>query len=260
MQDELGDRGAAVGTPAVLGGVPIDEIGVTGYGLAEVADELARRFDRSMSSLRVAIQGFGAVGRAAAKRFAELGATVVAVSSVYGALHDPDGLDIARLLALAADAGDGAVKEYDAGSVRRLGDELLVPAEILVPAAVQDVIDERLARELPARFIIEGANLPTSPAAQRVLKERDVVVAPDFIANAGGVVAAAFAMDHRYSGFPPEPKSILATVSAKLRRNAVSVVDEGLLRGVTTHEAALSVAQARVRAAMEARGHRAMVG
>jgi glutamate dehydrogenase (NAD(P)+) len=253
VQDELGDRGAAVGTPASVGGLPYDQLGVTGYGVAEVADELAARMGLPLPSSRVVVQGFGAVGRAAAKRLAELGATVVAVSSVLGALYDPNGLDVPRLLKLAAEMGDAAVKEHG-GTLLDLGAELTVPAEVIVPAATQDVIGEREARELPAKLVVEGANLPTSVAAQRILHDRGVTVAPDFIANAGGVVAAAFAMDCRYSGFPPAPDRVLATVSAKLRTNAALIWDESLRRGTTTHDAARALAQERVRAAMRMKG------
>ncbi|MFI1582398.1 Glu/Leu/Phe/Val dehydrogenase [Embleya sp. NPDC020630] len=254
IQDELGDRGAAVGTDSVLGGVPYDRLGVTGYGVAEVADALAARIGLPLAGARVAIQGLGAVGSAAVRRFAELGATVVAVSSVHGALYDPAGLDVERLSRLHAEFGDLAVKEYAGGVVQALGSELVVPAEVLVPAALQDVIDEKVADRITARLVVEGANLPTSPAAQRVLAERGVVVVPDFIANAGGVVAAGFAMDARYSAFRPDAEVIRASVSTKLRENAVRVYEESARRGVTSHEAARALAQERVLAAMRLKG------
>ncbi|MFE3203859.1 Glu/Leu/Phe/Val family dehydrogenase [Embleya sp. NPDC055664] len=254
IQDELGDRGAAVGTDSVLGGVPYDRLGVTGYGVAEVADALAARIGLPLAGARVAIQGLGAVGSAAVRRFAELGATVVAVSSVHGALYDPAGLDVERLSRLHAEFGDLAVKEYAGGVVQALGSELVVPAEVLVPAALQDVIDEGVADRITARLVVEGANLPTSPGAQRVLAERGVVVVPDFIANAGGVVAAGFAMDARYSAFRPDAEVIRASVSTKLRENAVRVYEESARRGVTSHEAARALAQERVLAAMRLKG------
>ncbi|PRY42333.1 Glu/Leu/Phe/Val family dehydrogenase [Umezawaea tangerina] len=248
VQDELGDRGAMMGAPASLGGLPYDELGVTGYGVAEVADELSE----SLRGKRVAIQGFGAVGAAAARRFAELGALVVAVSSVNGALHDPDGLDVARLLALRAEVGEAAVTEY--GRVRPLGSELLVACDVLVPAATQDVIDKDWAGRVDTAMVVEGANLPTTPAAQEVLASRGITVVPDFIANAGGVVAAAFGMDARYSPFPVEVAKVMAAVSTKLRANAALVVRGARERGVTSHEVARSLAQERVLAAMRAKG------
>jgi glutamate dehydrogenase (NAD(P)+) len=243
VQDELRDRGAAVGTPAELGGVPYDELGVTGYGVAEATDAVV-----PLSGKRVAIQGFGAVGRAAARRYAELGATVVAVSSALGAVHDPAGLDVDRLLAVP---GDAAVVEYAGGSQLALGAELLVPTDVLVPCALQDVIDASLAGRVNCSLVVEGANMPTDAAAQEVLAARGITVLPDFIANAGGVVAAAFAMDARHSAFRPDPAAIYATISGKLRANATTVVEVAAGTGVTTHAAARSLAESRVRTAME---------
>jgi glutamate dehydrogenase (NAD(P)+) len=248
VQDELGDRGAMMGSPAALGGLPYDELGVTGFGVAEVADELSE----SLRGKRVSIQGFGAVGAAAAKRFAELGAVVVAVSSVNGALHDPDGLDVPRLLALREAHCDAAVAEY--GRVLPLGRELLAPCDVLVPAATQDVIDKDWAGRITAGMVVEGANLPTTPAAQEVLAARGITVVPDFIANAGGIIAAAFGMDARYSPFPVVPSTVMTAVSAKLRANAALVVREAGRLGVTTHDAARALAQDRVLAAMRLKG------
>ncbi|HLW45810.1 MAG TPA: Glu/Leu/Phe/Val dehydrogenase dimerization domain-containing protein, partial [Acidimicrobiales bacterium] len=250
VQDEIGDRGAAVGSPYELGGVPYDQLGVTGFGLAECAEVACDIAGHPLKGASVSIQGFGAVGNAAAKRFVELGATVVCVSSVEGVVYDPDGLDVYRLLALREEVGDRAVKEYGGKSLNP-GEELTVQADVLVPAATQDQIDESLAATLPAKVIVEGANLPSSPAAQRVLKGRGVTLVPDFIANAGGVVAAGVAMDSRYSAFRPDAESILQLISTKLRENTRVVLEKAGREGVTTHDAALAISQERVRKAME---------
>ncbi|GGN45615.1 glutamate dehydrogenase [Streptomyces kronopolitis] len=254
IQDELGDRGAAVGTPEHLGGVAYDRLGVTGYGVAEAADAAARHQGLPLAGARVALQGFGAVGSAAARRFVELGATVVAVSTAHGALHDPGGLDLDALLAARAEHGDRFVTHRPSGSALAAGDELTVDCDIVVPAALQDVITHRTAHEIKAKLVVEGANLPTSAQARTVLAERGITVVPDFVANAGGVVAAAFAMDARYSGFRPETAGIFETVSAKLRANTVTVLDEARQQQVTPHTAGRRLAEARVRAAMESKG------
>lgn len=254
VQDEAGDRGAAVGTPRALGGVPYDELGITGFGVAEVAAAAAASSGVELAGGRVAIQGFGAVGAAAAQRFAELGATVVAISTARGGLHDPAGLDVAKLLALKESVGDDVVTEYPGGTRLSIGKELLVPAEVVVPAALQDVIDEAVAGRMSARIVVEGANLPTSERAQTVLRERGVVLVPDFIANAGGVVAAAFAMDARYSAFRPDPGAIFAAVAERLTDNTTLVLAESHRRGATTHQTARSIAQDRVRDAMRLKG------
>ncbi|MFI5660041.1 Glu/Leu/Phe/Val dehydrogenase [Streptomyces sp. NPDC051684] len=254
IQDELGDRGAAVGTPAHLGGVAYDELGVTGYGVAEAADAAAHHLQLPLSGARVAIQGYGAVGHAAARRFAQLGATIVAVSTVQGALHDPAGLDVRALETAREEFGDAFVTRHPAGTVIAPGQELTVDCDILVPAALQDVIDAPTAHQVKAKLVVEGANLPTTPEAQTVLEERGVHVLPDFVANAGGVVAAAFAMDARYSGFRPETPTIFDTISKRLRANAVTVLDEAARQSVTPHAAGRGLAEQRVRDAMVSKG------
>ncbi|MDP9437756.1 MAG: Glu/Leu/Phe/Val dehydrogenase [Actinomycetota bacterium] len=255
IQDELGDRGAAVGTPASLGGVPYDELGFTGFGVAECADVAAEYAGFPLKGASVAIQGFGAVGSAAAKRFAELGAAVTAVSTAAGAIRDPNGLNVARLLELRAEAGDELVRHYGEKERIETGAEIGLDVDVLVPAARQDVIDERSARELvKARLVVEGANLPTSPAAREVLRARGIVVVPDFVANAGAIVATALAMDARYSPIPPDPASTYALISDKLRANTEAVLVAAQRRNETPHRAALEIAQKRVHEAMKLRG------
>lgn len=250
--DELGDRGAAVGLPRELGGLPYDALGVTGYGVAEAADAAAQAIDLPVAGARVAIQGFGAVGHAAAERLVGLGAVVTAASTANGAVIDPDGLDVGRLAALRAEHGDDCVHAYGGAVDASLA--LTADAEILIPAAREDVIDKDLAKATSASLVVEGANLPTTPAALEVLHERGVVVVPDFIANAGGIIAAAHSMDARYSPFPVAPDTVFAMISLKMRQNAETVVRESRRRGLTPHLAAQELAQDRVREAMRLRG------
>lgn len=254
IQDELRDRGAAVGTPRELGGVPYDQWGVTGFGVAEAADAAISWRGGSVLGSRAVVQGFGAVGAAAACRLVELGAQVVAVSSAVGAVHDPAGLDVGALVEARARWGEEFVRHLDGLRVLPPGAELLVETDVLVPAAVQDVIDDEVAASLPASVVVEGANLPATPAALEVLRQRGVTVVPDFIANAGGVVAAAFAMDARYSVFPVEKQPVLAAISGRLRMNTVAVLEDAARSATTTHHAARRLAQVRVKAAMDARG------
>lgn len=254
VQDELGDRGAAVGTPAHLGGVAYDQLGVTGYGVAEAADAAAQHLGRSLNGARVAIQGFGAVGCAAAQRFDELGASVIAISTAHGAAHNPAGFNVDALTEARTQLGDRFVTRLGTGDRLPAGQELAVDCDVLVPAALQDVIDEATAHQIKANLVVEGANLPTTPAAQTVLAERGINVVPDFVANAGGVIAAAYAMDARYSGFRPQPDSVFSTISDKLRSNTHTVMTEAERRGITTHIAGRRLAQDRVRAAMRSKG------
>ena len=251
LLDELGDHGAAVGLPRALGGLPYDELGVTGFGVAEAADAAATESGWQLAGSRVAIQGFGAVGEAAARRFVELGATVVAVSTAVGAVHDPDGLDVARMSRLRAELGDDCVREY--GGVQPADIALSVPTDVLVPAAREDVIDDAVALATTARLVVEGANLPTTSSAREILAKRGIPVVPDFIANAGGIVAAAHSMDLRYSPFTVNPDDIFTMISTKLRANAAAVLAEAKRTEDTPHTAAQRLAQQRVLAAMRLR-------
>ena len=251
--DELGDRGAAVGLPRALGGLPYDELGITGFGVAESADAAAATIGVDIKGARVVIQGFGAVGQAAAERLVQLGAEIVGVSTAVGALHDPDGLDIARLVELRAESGDNCIREY--GIPQLSAEEILaVDTDILVPAAREDVIGAEVAAATKARLIVEGANMPTTREAKDVLHHRGIAVVPDFIANAGGVVAAAHSMDARYSAFAIDPGAVFTMVSNKLRSNTVQVLSDSLKSNVAPHEAARALAQKRVLEAMVLRG------
>lgn len=254
IQDELGDRGAAVGVPEALGGVPYDELGVTGHGVAAAVAGALEPSGRKPAGLRIAIQGFGAVGSAAAHRLHEAGAQVVALSTAQGAVHDPDGLDIPWWLAARAESGDACV--LAAAPQQRLpaGSELLVDCDVLIPAAKQDVIDEQVAPRLRAELVVEGANLPTTPASRALLAARGITVVPDFIANAGGAIAAGFAMDARRSAFRPDPDRILTEVAERSRANTVLVLRDAEQHGIDPHSAALRLAQERVRTAMTLRG------
>lgn len=251
--DELGDRGASVGLPRALGGLPYDELGVTGFGVAEAADAAAGAIGLSLKGARVAVQGFGAVGQAAARRFAALGAVIVAVSTAAGSVVDPGGLDVDRLVELRREHGDDCVAAYG-GPLRPAQDALTADADILVPAAREDTIDKDLAASTTASLIVEGANLPTTAAAKEVLFSRGITVVPDFIANAGGIVAAAHSMNARYSAIPVDPGEVFPMISAKMRANASRVVTESRTRALPPHETARAIAQERVLEAMRLRG------
>lgn len=251
--DELRNRGAAVGLPGTLGGLPYDHLGITGFGVAEAADAVAEAIGLSTRGARVCIQGFGAVGQAAASRLQDLGAVVTAVSTARGAVIDADGIDIERLVALRAEHGDDCVRAYRGGLIdpEAIFD---VPTDIVIPAAREDVISAAIAARTSARLIVEGANLPTTAEAKAILHKRGVAVVPDFIANAGGIVAAAHSMDARTSPFTIDPETVFTMVSSKMRENALTVHRESRHRDLAPHETARALAQDRVRAAMRDRG------
>lgn len=181
----------------VVTGKPIDLGGslgrkeATGRGVAHVAARAAGDHDIDIRSAHVAIQGFGNVGSHAARYLAERGARVVAVSDVRGGVHDPAGLDVEALWKHAV-VGRRPLSELGAG--RRIGNaELLeLPVDILIPAALENQITAENAPRLKARMIVEAANGPTTSDADRHLRERGVVVVPDILCNAGGVVVSYY--------------------------------------------------------------------
>ena len=252
--DEAEDMKAAVGTPAELGGLPYDELGITGYGVVEAAECAAPYCGIDLNKATVSIQGLGAVGAFAAKFIREKGSKVVAISSMEGALYDPQGLDVDRLLALREKHGDKAVLKYGRGRQIPLGKELEFEVDVLIPGATGDVITEKNMKNLKARLIVEGANFPTAEVAQQYFHEKGILLVPDFVANAGAVMGAGKAMDNRYSCDILEPREVYETVKRKMWKNVTMVLDESKKRKLLPREVALSISRERVWKAMELRG------
>ncbi len=253
LQDELGTVDAATGGPSALGGVPYDAWGVTGYGVAESAIQAMTFTGRSIDGARVVIQGFGAVGAATAARLHEVGASVISISTADGAILDPDGLDIPHLVAARQEMGDGCVEAASRATSLAHDAQLRLDCDVLVPAATQDVIGAQEAACLTAGVLVEGANLPCTEEAIRLLSSRHVTVVPDLIANAGGVIAAAHEMRSRRSGFPVQKDELLADVERRIAANTVQVLTKAAAEGTTTHTAGRDLARERVQEAMAAR-------
>jgi glutamate dehydrogenase (NAD(P)+) len=149
------------------------------------------RLGLAPSDCTVAVQGFGNVGSVAAELLAEQGCTVVAVSDITGGYYNGNGLDIKELQNYI-DQNDGTLEGYPDAELITNEELLTLDVDVLVPAAKEDQIDAEIAEETGARIIVEGANGPTLPEADRVLEDRDVLVIPDILANAGGVTVSYF--------------------------------------------------------------------
>jgi glutamate dehydrogenase/leucine dehydrogenase len=181
------------GKPLDLGGSQ-GRVEATGRGLLDVTQEILKGGIlpdlSSVSGARVAVQGFGNVGSHVATLFAEQGASVVAVSDLVGGVSNEEGLDLEALEAHRREAGTVA---GFAGATNVTNETLLeLPCDILVPAAIGGQIRRDNAPRIAARLIVEGANGPTTPDADRVLGERGIPIVPDILANAGGVVVSYF--------------------------------------------------------------------
>lgn len=253
IQDEARDRGASTGTPAALGGIPYDQLGITGYGVAESVRQAAARRGIALEGARVAIQGFGAVGSAVAKRLCEFGMVLVAVSTASGAVRNDAGFEVNDLLDLRAAFGDTLV-DHLPGRKISLGEELEVAAEVVVPAASQDAIDGAAAKRIQAKLVVEAANLPTTPEARSSLFASGVTLVPDIVANPGGAIAAAYAMDALHSAFPINTADVLANVATRIRDSTDAVLDAASKTDTAPHDAAYILARKRVERAMAARG------
>lgn len=242
VRDEIG---RAVGLPKALGGIPLDEIGATGWGLAHVTEVAARHCGLALEGARLAVQGFGAVGRQVARFLVDKGAKVVAVADSRGTVHNPRGLDVAALTALKA-AGK-SVLDYEDGD-KLAGDVVIDTAcDIWIPAARADVLHERNVHRLQARLVVQGANIPATPGAEQYLHAHGVLCVPDFIANAGGVICGAM----EYAG--ASESAVFDRIAERLRENTEQVLEAARLQGVLPREAAMAMALTRVRKAMSYR-------
>jgi glutamate dehydrogenase (NAD(P)+) len=242
VKDEIG---RAAGLPPELGGIPLDEVGATGWGLRHAA-EIAAGFCRfELKGARIAVQGFGAVGKHTARFLAAEGAMLVAASDSAGTLHDPAGIDVAELIALKADGK--SVSDYPRG--RKLAADAIidVKCDIWIPAARPDVVREENVQRLHARLVLQGANIPFTAGAEQILHEKGIVCLPDFIANAGGVICAA--MEYRGQN----QTAAFATIAEKLRTNTREVLERATRERIAPRAAAMALAVERVERAMRTR-------
>ncbi len=242
IRDEIG---RVVALPREIGGIPLDEIGATGWGLSHVVDVALHYCDFGLEGARIVVQGFGAVGMHVARFLTARGAKLVAVADSRGATHNPKGLDFHALQELK-DAGN-SVADYPDGKRLESDDVIDVECDIWIPAARPDVVNEDNVQRLKTRLVVEGANIPFTPAAEEYLHERGVLCIPDFIANAGGVICAAM----EYHG--ATQAAAMQTIEEKLRRNTEQVMETAKRKLILPRQAAIEMAEQRVRKAMEFR-------
>jgi len=237
--------GRAVGLPREVGGIPLDEIGATGLGLAS-ALEVAQEFcDLDLEGARIVVQGFGSVGRHAARFLSGHGSRLVGVSDSGGARVDPAGFDLDALL--AHKRGGASVADFPGGRAATAEELLATPCEVWIPAARPDVIRADNARSMQTRVVAQGANIPASAEAERLLAENGVLVIPDFVANAGGVICAAV---EYHNGSQSQAE---ATIVEKIRHNVREVLERAAAERRLPREVAGDIARERVVRAMSYR-------
>jgi len=239
VHDEIG---RAVGLPPEIGGIPLDELGATGYGVAAAADVAAEFGGLELSGSRLAVQGFGSVGIHAARFLKERGVVLVAAADSKGMLHNPDGIDIDALATLKSNGK--SVIDFNGGKTGDRDDVITVDCDILVPAARPDVIHQDNVDAVKAKLILQGANIPATLGAERRLSERGVINVPDFIANAGGVICAAM----EYAG--ASEKAAFEAIKEKISANTQEVLETAKNHKMLLREAAVAMATKRVKKAM----------
>jgi glutamate dehydrogenase/leucine dehydrogenase len=242
IKDEIG---RAVGLPEAIGGIPLDEIGATGFGLAGCVDVALTFIGLDLKGARVTVQGFGAVGKHTARFLAEKGAVLVAASDTSGTLANPTGLDVAALIALK----ERGKSLHDHSRGEKLAAEAILDVEcdIWIPAARPDVVHADNVARLNTKLVVQGANIPCTPEAEIVMHKRGILSVPDFIANAGGVICASI----EYRG--GTRRAAFDYIDERIRANTRLVLEESRKNADLPRRAAVALADRRLRAAMQTR-------
>ena len=253
--EEIGDLRGATGKPERLGGIP-HELGTTGFGVGvsiettlEVISQVSP-IQESLTDLKVAIQGFGNVGSELAKYLASKGAKIVGLSDYWGAVYNPNGIDVPNALkhAYATDEAH-SIKNCKGVTEISRNDLLYVDCDILVPAAVANVITAENANRIKAKLVFEAANNPTTAQAEEMLFKRGVLVLPDMLVNPGGVIGS-------YVEFLGKgADEAFAMIDSKIRKNTRSVLEASINTETMTlpRSVAMKIAMERVSNAMRHR-------
>lgn len=236
VRDEIG---RAVGLPAELGGIPLDEIGATGFGVAIAAEAAAPFVELKLDGARVVVEGFGAVGRHAARFLARKGARLVGASDRRGAIANAEGLGVEALLRLKKDGH--SVTTYGGGEVLDAEALVSLPCDIWIPAARPDVLRADNVDRLNCKLVVQGANIPATPEAEKRMFERGIASVPDFIANAGGVICAAV----EYAG--GSEAAAFAAIEEKIGRNTKRIIERARASRVSLLDASTALVEERLR-------------
>jgi glutamate dehydrogenase (NAD(P)+) len=183
------ELGVVTGKPVALGG-SVGREEATGRGVMNVLRKFLATQNKTLTGTRIAVQGFGNVGSHAARLLSERGATIVAISDKFGAMYDENGIDIEAAMKYYKE--NGQLTDFGEGDVITNEELLTCECDVLVPAAMENTVDEKTAPHIRARVVCEGANGPTTPGADAILKDNGVTVLPDILANAGGVTVSYF--------------------------------------------------------------------
>ena len=245
---------SVTGKPVTLGGSR-GRRDATARGLVQVLSDATVDAGLQLEGLRCAVQGYGNVGRATARFLADLGAVVVAVADVSGCVHRDAGVDLDRLDAALEEGG--TLVESAAGEIVSSGTDPAawcgLDVDVLIPAALSGVLDERTAPLVTARLVVEGANGPTTSTADLVLHDAGVTVVPDILANSGGLAVSYFEWVQASTWSWPEAR-VQQRLEGIMSNSYLEVRHAAAAQSCTLREAAMRLGVSRVAAAHEFRG------
>jgi len=243
------------GKPVSLGG-SLGRKEATGRGVAIATDELLKRRNQHLSDATIAVQGYGNVGSVAATILHEMGAKIVAVSDISGGIYNPKGLDIAAINKHVEAHPRRLLEGYTAPGVEAITNDelLLLDVDVLIPAALEHQIHADNAPFVKARVIVEAANGPTTPEADAILNDRGIVVVPDILANAGGVVVSYFEWVQDLQAFFWEEEEVNKNLHRIMVRSFNEVWEVSEKEGVPLRLAAYLLAVSRVAQSVRERG------
>ena len=257
-QEEMRAFAEAAGSWKACTGKPIDfvtgkgkkagiphEIGSTGFGVADSASVAAPFAGIDLKGSTVAVEGFGNVGSFAAVKLEKMGAKIVGASDSVGGIYEPEGIQTQELVMLKSKGK--SVTDAKEGKRISHGELFELPVDILIPAAMPDVITEQNAPSIKAKLIVEGSNIASSPAAERILRSRGVLLVPDIVANAGGVISSYAEL----KGYGVQ--EALNLVEQRVSKSTKNVLERATSANILPRDAAMIIAKERVLEAMTKR-------
>ena len=245
------DTAVVTGKPVIMGG-SLGRREATGRGVQYCVRSMAAHLEMPLDKIKIVVQGFGNVGSVAANLLAQDGCKIVAVGDQYGAIKNPKGLNIEKLLEHVANTGK--VVDFPDSEPIESAQLLFQKCDVLIPAALENVITGKNAKKIRARVVAEGANGPTTPEADAILAERGVYVIPDILCNAGGVTVSYFEWVQDRIGYFWEEDEVNRRLELIMNRSFNDVLKMALKHNTTLRVAAYMLSIKRVVDVIQMRG------
>jgi glutamate dehydrogenase/leucine dehydrogenase len=234
---EVLGKKACTGKPKEMGGIP-HELGSTGFGVSIATKIAAEHKGIKIKGAKIAIEGFGNVGTFVAKHLSEAGAKIVATSDSKGCIYNKGGLGYSKLMEVKEKTG--SVTNYKPGKALTNKEIVYLDVDILVPAAIPNLIVASDIDKIKAKLIVEGSNIPIEPKIEAILHKKGILIVPDFVANAGGVISSYV------ETIGGTPEKMFKIVEEKITKNTKIVLEHADKEKITPRDAALEIAKRRV--------------